>query len=525
MVTVSTLGIVASTPGNIVLSTGLGPPVNIPSYYLVPNLFVVITNQNGGQTLTFRASVLEATINYGYDIGVATAEVQFTSDPSASFTFNLGNYSTVQIFGGCDPLGPNYSALRFTGLFLRTNATLWPHVYTMVCRGNLYRAIQYRQALFTGKPFSLLQSGIPFGQPLHNTFIDRQDPSQNFTIPGYFTGTVGTDSTDENIVYDLLQAVPTLGPTVVKANILGTGKVINFSQFDLIWPPYKSAWDMIQLLDQSFLGFRTYEDIAGVIRRQQIFGYPQGLGDTQFTEGIDIWEAHGLRTIEPLINGVYVEGMTDSSLNIPNGIIYSYIQQSNPFQPAGLPVIEQWRSTFIETNDIIDGGVGLPGPPRLNADRVGEWRLAEGNRQLVNIQLTTFRDDVLKIGHTIAVNTPHAAVTEPVWIQHVTIRMSSQPVLWQQTISGIGGGSPGFTGGVGTLGAGSSATVLVTVDTYVDNALIGLTIAITDPNDLGNLGVSRTIVSNGDNSITVSPGFATAPLTGDTYSIGTPPPP
>lgn len=512
-VTVTTFGVIGDTPGNIKLTdTNSIVPTVFPSYYLQPNLKVVIVNSFDDSTIVLRASVIEVTINYGYDLGVSTAEVQLTADP------NVSNYSSVKIYGGCDPNGPNYEALRFSGLFLRTEAAMWPYVYTMVCRGNLYRALQYRQAKpFVGMPAQLVEGPIPYGIPLVNTIIDGQE------YQGYLNGQLGVDSTDENIVTSILQIVPELD--VVPANVNGSGSVIVYAALDLIWPPYMSAWDMVQKLDQAFLGYRTYEDLGGTIRRERIFGYPHGISDTQFTEGIDVWEAHGTRTIEPLINGVYVEGLTDSRTGIPAGLVFAYVQEANPFQPADQPVIEQFQSPFAETSDLIDALYPTP-QPRLNANRVAEWRLAEGNRQLVNVQVTTFRDDLLFIGHTISINIPHAAVQEPVWIQHVTIKASSQPSLWQQTISGIGGGAAGFGVYSGVLADdGSTDTVLATVNTYVASTLFGLTIILTNPDDPDNYNVVAKIIANDSNSITVDFPFPTTPQGGSTYSIGTPPPP
>lgn len=511
---VTTFEIIGDTPGNIHFSDGVTNP-GYPSYYLLPYLQVVVVNSFDNSTVILQGTVLEATINYGFDIGVATAEIQLTEDP------NVSNYSKVQIFTGCDQNSTNINALRFTGLFLRTEATMWPHVYTMVCRGNLYLAMQYRQANSAGIPSSLLSEGTLPGQPL----IDFTDDQTGITTHGYVSGTLGVDTNDQNIVYSILQQVPVLGPMVDSADINGTGLMVVASFWDLLWPPYKSAWDMIQLLDQSFLGYRTYEDLGGVIRREQVFGYPHGVSDTQFTEGVDIWEASGTRTVEPLINGVYVEGIVDSRSGLPNGIIYAYLQSANPFQSADQPVIEQFRGSLIETSDQIETGDAPSAIPLLNADRVAEWRLAEGNRQLVNVQLTTFRDDLIKIGHTIAVLSHHAAVEEPVWVQHVTIKVSSTPAIWQQTISGLGGGVPGYAGGTGQVSTGSSETDINTVDPYVPNALVGLTLSFITAANAANLGVALNISGNDTRTITVDGGFSVSPSEGDTYSIGTAPPP
>lgn len=422
-----------------------------------PNLLVTIN----GVPLT--ATVLGASITYGFDVGISTATVDFAYGPNVGGQppidplhqlDNLNYFDVVQIFCGATPGGPNMAALRFTGLYLRTEADLWPHVFHIVCKGNLYRATQYFQGnIFIGQPGFILNGLAIAATPLFNV----TDEVTGNSVNGYYSGDT-TNSTDSRIVYAILNAVPGLSvdPANIRGTIYlpaysGTGALIVTSQFSAFWPPYRSAWDQIQLFDQAFIGYRTYEGCGGTIYRRQILGYPTGDAVTTFTEGIDIWDAHGMRTVEELCNAAYVEGGGDQ-FNAGGQFAYAYVTSNNPFQGDGQtsPVVDQTRSPFIETSDLINSTATGPNPVAngLNADDVANWRLSERNRELVNVQLTTFRDDVLNIGTSIAVNIPHAAVTEPVWIQRVEIRISNQPVLFQQTIYGLGGGLPGYAGNI-----------------------------------------------------------------------------
>ncbi len=430
-----TLGTPGSSPGLGGVGSG-NAPAAAKSFLQKPGVTVSVINSADG-TYHELINVLGINIVYGYDVGTASATVELSERPA----FIPANYSVVNIY--CDA-GPSIAGwpggtptlyghpLRFSGIFLRTEATLYPHIFSMVCRGNLYRADQFRQSMYAGLPATLLAQHL-------------KDLLQFSILGQRLTDLLnGASPTDQNIVLSILNTVP--GLNVNAADIGGTGRIfgtVNAREF--AWPPYRSALEMIQQFDQVCLGYRTYETLGGRIVRSQIFGYPNaGPAQTQFTEGLDIWEGRGTRTVEPLINAVYVEGAAVPQAGA--GLIYGFIQGANPLQP--LPVVEQFSSSWIEgpssTGDPNDpSGISSPGQP-LNAIDVALWKLSERNRELVNIQFTTFRDDLLLPGITIAVNSPLMAVQEPVWLQRVEIRMTSNPVLFQQTLYGIGGGIGGF---------------------------------------------------------------------------------
>lgn len=429
---INTLG-----PGATLASTVLAGdsiPSYWPSVYQQPRLLVIL---NGNTVLNH---VIGATISYGLDVGIASATIELTEVPVVG---DYSKFSLIQIY--CDAsLTIIDPPLRFTGYYLHTRATLDPHVWQMICRGTLYLADQYRQASFIAPyPYSggpvppsvVNQSGVPVGQAL----IPLTLPNGT-VIPGL---TPNPTATDQEIVLAILNRVPGLQPFVDPAKIGGTGKVFGrIAYLDLVWPPYRSALSQIQQFDQVCLGYRVFESLGGQIHRSQIYGYPSSIADTTFTEGIDIWSGQGDRSIETLINGCIVEG-SPTSLSTANGLIFDYVQQSNPFQAESNPVIDQFSSPLIETcSFMIAAGINVDA---MSAYDVALWRLSERNRELVNYQLTTFRDAMLYPGRSIALNSPHMGVTEPVWMQHIEIRVSSDPALFQQTITGVGGGLPDYT--------------------------------------------------------------------------------
>lgn len=422
----------ALTPGSTGTST---------SIVQNPRLVVVAVNQADGLTHTL-FDVLNVNIVYGYDVGVSSATIECSEIPNfGGLHPTLSNYSQIRIYtdagtpGRVWPPGTLVSTdgrnipLRFTGLYLRTEATLNPHVFSLVCRGNLYLAQQFTQSIYAGLPVTEVLSTAQANVLQYTIIGERLTDLLN-----------GAAATDQNIVLAILQAVvPAI--TVVPGDIGGTGRLFgsaNSRQF--AWATYRTALDMIQQWDQVCLGYRTFETLAGRIVRTQVFGYPGNI-DTTFTEGADIWEGTGSRTVEPLINASYVEGATVP--NARNGLVYGFLQASNPFQPV--PVIEQFSSAWIEgwstTTASDPAGVSAPGGI-LNPIDVAIWRLAERNRELVNVRFVTFRDDLLMPGHTIGVIAPHMALTEPMWLQHVELRVTANPVLWQQTLYCVGGGLP-----------------------------------------------------------------------------------
>ena len=342
-------------------------------------------------------NAIGATVVLGLDVTVASATVELTENPLVS------QNSDIVIVAGTGP----HNVQRFQGRVKRTRANLWPHTFSLICRGRLSLAAEYKQAVGATLPdffISALNSRIP--------------------IVGVSMADIlnGADPTDENYVLGVLNMVP--GLNVDPADIHGTGHLFGLAASrELLWAPHVSALAQCQKLDEVSLGYRLFEGPSGRIFRTQVYGYPTTSADATFTEGVDVLEASGERSIEDLINASYVQGYI---FGANPGLIGSYIQESNDFQPEDDPHIDPFSSTLIEDNEF--------------AAEVAQWRLTERNRETVDVQLVTFRDDLLLPGRTIAVNLPHANVTEPVWIQHVEIEVRASPILFQQTIRGTGGG-------------------------------------------------------------------------------------
>jgi hypothetical protein len=260
----------------------------------------------------------------------------------------------------------------------------------------------------------------------------------NIAVPNpVVNGLLPAPSGDAQAIIAMLDLVRPLGLHFEPADIGGTSAVFGtIVPLDFIWPPYQSVLQMIHKFDEICLGFRTYETFGGRIVRSQIFGYPYGDPDVIFTEGVDIMEgSEGERDVLQLCNAAFVEGaaLPDGA----SGLINHYLQQSNPFQSSGMPIVDQFGSGWIEASDlVVNAG--------LSAAAVAAWRLSERNRELVTGRWLTFRDDLLFPGHVMQVLSPHTGVTENIWMQRIEIRMVAEPISWVTTINGLGGGAPGY---------------------------------------------------------------------------------
>lgn len=407
MAQVATVGSAGSTlGGGVMLSQPVPAPVLGSGAWRQAPYLTVSTDDD--EPVPY---VMDATIIYGLDLTVATATVTCSQDPG------LPNNTWINVTAGAGL----FNQLRFRGLFRRRRVALWPHTFTMQLTGSLSLAARFQQAAGLGIP-SFINERLPVtGLSLFQLLGSQDTPAAETNRRAFLTG---QPANDQNIVLAVLTRVPDL--IVDPADIGGTGHVFgSLAWRQLSWTPGQTALAYIQNLDKVCLGYRTFETLGGRVVRRQAFGYPTGDAAWSFTEGVDIWDASGDRSIEQLINSAYVEGYAIGGK--PGIISGSTIGlQGNDFQPANQPYLDTFNSPLIEDTDF--------------AQQVAEWRTTEGNRELVEVSLVTFMDYPIEPASTIAVNFPHAGVTEPVWVQRVEIRVSPQPVLFQQNIGGFGGG-------------------------------------------------------------------------------------
>lgn len=390
MALISTLGDVSSTLANI--EPGLGaPPL---SRARVGYLSVTLN----GTVLT---NVRSARVSLGFDQAISEASVVLAAEPAGSGTYD----DDVSISMGA---GPN-NVLRFSGLFKQYDRTLWPRSVTLIARGRLSKAAEFKNTYTIAEAAALQSSGIPG--------VTASE------LLGVAT------ATDQTLVFAALQRVD--GLDVDPANIGGTGTDLGGLPPDaLAWGYDETALSFIQKIDSSSQGFRTFESIGGTIYRAQIAGWPgaSGTEDFTFTEGLDISDGRSTRTILEQRDTARVDGY---DYGIGAGTItFSSTPTSNP------KVIQ--FSTSLAGHINSGAGIGFA------CEDIANYLLSEWDRELVRITLTTPRDDVIGPGQTHLVTTASGipdrfGTAEPMWVQHVEISVDEKG-RFRQTITYLGGG-------------------------------------------------------------------------------------
>lgn len=372
--------------------------------------------------------ILSARCTFGFDLRVSEAYIVCPAKPSS------GTYwDTVQLFMG----GTQQSAaLRFSGVLLEYDFDLYPGACTLVCRGNLYRALIYENPQVGGTDMTL----------------------------------TGAGQTDQAMVTQVLSRVPSL--SFSSARIGGTGKQLGTLAYSDIGPagdftgPFawggpsnfgqgvgETALNFIERLDAISEGYRTFETLAGNIYRFQIYGRPTNSSDYSFTEGVDIFAGRGVRTVIPTKNAALVTGY-DYGTGI--GPVF-WLNLSGTFAAAGQqtvsfssPMIEKYQEDDTQPGPTLPnggtaGGTGLGPGTGQSCFAVSAYLLGEYDREVVKLQMTTYRDDLIGPGQTHSILSPTLGITEPLWVQRVDIELSPRGEF-SQTMTYIGGGaSPGAT--------------------------------------------------------------------------------
>src|SRR5579871_5137680 len=219
-----------------------------------PSAACTLAGANAGTVLTARCS-------FGFDLRVSEAYITLPTAPT------FGTYlDTVDLAIGATP---QTTVVRFSGLLLEYDFDLFPGACTLVCRGNLYRALIYENPVLGG--------------------VDM-------TAVG---GVSGAGQTDQDMVNQVLGSVPDLNFS--SGHIGGTGKLLGTTAFSDVGPngeftgpfawggpsPYNAAQQnggfsngssvgetalaFIERLDSISEGFRVFETLAGDIYRFQIY--------------------------------------------------------------------------------------------------------------------------------------------------------------------------------------------------------------------------------------------------------------
>jgi hypothetical protein len=296
---------------------------------------------------------------------------------------------------------------RWSGIFLQWDFALFPRQVTMQCKGRLEYASRFKLDIeaVREEDKGLLLDDFVFSTP-----------------------------TDENIVTSVLDYI---GLDANGGSIDGTGRTYGtIANQEFVWAVNDSALSYIQKIDGVSAGYRTFESVDGQIFRTEISSRPSGSPDLTFTEGIDIKEASSSRTVQNAYNGVRIGGYSVGDYADPR--VWLEIE-GNPFMSASNPRIYSYDNSMIERRAEDSPGDGM------SCERMAEFWLGELNREIVTVQMTTPRSDLIGPAQIHLVQGPggqayRLGVGEPLWVQRVEGTLD-QSGAFSQTMTYVGGGT------------------------------------------------------------------------------------
>lgn len=342
---------------------------------------------------TVLANVLSYSWSLGYDLAVGEAVVRL---PIVSTAGTYYDDVTISVNG----------VPRWSGVLVEWNYALYPRAVTMVCRGRLQFAQQYR-----------LEGEV--------------DPDEGLALAdllGAFSGT------DEQIVQAVLDRA---GVSTNGGSIGGTGTVLGtVAPEEFTWREGESALDYIHRIDTISLGYRTFETAGGQIFRSQISSRPSGSPDLTFTEGVDISDGSSARTVREAHNAARVGGYAVGDFADPR---VWYEVSSNPFQSESNPRVFNMTNPMIERKSEASAGQGI------SCEAMANYWLGELNREVVHVTMTTPRTDLIGPGQVHLVQGPGGAADrlgtgEKLWVQRNNGNLD-QSGAFSQTMQYIGGGA------------------------------------------------------------------------------------
>lgn len=346
-----------------------------------------------GHTLS---NVFSARCSFGFDQRIAEAVIELAEDPVDS----LGTYYdavTVALGAGSN------NVVRFRGILVERQYTLYPRAVRLICKGNLWRAAQYEQPSDDAEPPGLELSDL----------------------------LAGSTGRDETIVLKALGQVP--GLSVSANDIKGTGTVLGTEAPEqYVWRQGETALAFVERVDEISLGYRAYETTGGTVVRAKIAGRPRWNDpDHIFTVGLDIFDAGAVRSVSETRQTVRVSGY-DYGDGL--GPVSYERDESNPFQPITEKHTISFSSPLLESETVGDGLGGI------SCELFSAYLLAEYNRETVRVtNLETPLDVIVAPGQTILLLALDRLGTgEPLWVQSVEVGVEGPE--FSQRLTCIGGG-------------------------------------------------------------------------------------
>jgi hypothetical protein len=357
-------------------------------------------------SVTFNGSTLDNVLSFRYALGF--------DEPVGSAQITLGGWTSPGVLMQTSSLGTYFdevsirvdNIVRWSGIFLQWDFSLFPRQVTMQCKGRLEYANRYKL-------------------PIEAVRVE----DKGLLLEDFVSG----DTTDENIVSAVLSyiSLSTRGGAID-----GTGRIYGtIANQEFVWAVNESALSYIQKIDGVSAGYRTFESADGQIYRASVTSRPSGSPELTFTEGVDIKEASASRTVQNACNGVRIGGYSVGDYADPR--VWLQID-GNDFMDASNPQIYSYDNSMIERRAEASSGTGM------SCERMAEFWLGELNREVVTVQMTTPRSDLIGPAQIHLVQGPggqayRIGVGEPLWVQRVEGTLDASGAF-SQTMTYIGGG-------------------------------------------------------------------------------------
>jgi hypothetical protein len=380
-------------------------------------------------------AVRSTRIDAGFAKGYLEATIDTPVEPTAG-TYN----DPVEIACGAYPIGGSRpDEIHFRGYLKQWDRTMYPTGIRLTCKGYMYRMVEtFPPTLTVGDPYTFVPGSLGY---------DLAGPSYADA-----NGIVlNTGATAEGMIQFLMQ---TSKMNFDPARIIGNQRRLGLiaSDWDVraqsplgpfVWSGNRSAYQMMQALDEisvlsegpggAYFGrcFRSYEMMGGTPVRWAIGARPFTEALATFTQGVDIEEASGTRSILEAKNWALATGY---HFRTWPGPVFFVRQGENPFMPPDQINPVTVNNQMIEwsyESEIVNGH-------GVSAEAVAGFAYLQYNRELVRVRMKTPLATFIGPGATLAVLIPKVGVTEPLWVESVS-RSWDRGKFWQE-FSLIGGG-------------------------------------------------------------------------------------
>ena len=235
--------------------------------------------------------------------------------------------------------------------------------------------------------------------------------------------TSGAGLEDESIILNVLAACGITSPVSISGTAQKLGRVAPQS---FIWSDQESGLSVIQRLDEvcafqsggvgPWLGFRTYDDVGGLVRRSLIDTIPGGTPAYIFSEGVDIFVGSGQKSIIQAKNKISVTGYDAGNGGGPVNYTLAVGNSQIPTPPQYIAL--RMANPMIERQTQADSGTGI------SCEAVANRLLRSWNVTQERSTFTTPLDVPVAVGSTIAIATPSTVperlgVVGGMWVQKV----------------------------------------------------------------------------------------------------------